>query len=143
MADKKISFGFFGKDNGVASTLGKVGDAMEDVAKETDKLSAAQLDLREASLNAKKASENLSAAQEKAARISKLSAASDKDKLKAANSVEAAEIKYGKALLQVASAGDKARKSVDDVGDASKRAGTRSTPARRGSRRSVRSSAGA
>lgn len=123
MADKRISFGFFAKDNGVERTLEKIGAATQDAVQQTAKLSAGQLELRQASLNAKRAEDQLATARTKLSRVTSLAAASDQDKRKAAMAVEAAEIRHGKALLKVADAAAQARRSVDDAGDAARTAG--------------------
>jgi minor tail protein len=123
VADKKITFGFFAKDNGVERTLDKIGNATADAAEETSKLAKGQLEVREAALNAKRADDQLATARQKLSKVTQLAAASDQDKRKASLQVEAAEIKHEKALRGVADAADKARKSVDEAGNAAHDAG--------------------
>lgn len=132
MADKRVTFGFFAKDNGVERTLDKIGQATADAAEETGKLAKEQLELRESALAAERASDRLASAQARAVKVSKLAAASDMDKRKAAQAVEAAEIGHQKALLKVADAADRARKSTEEAGDAAEHAGDRAAGGTKG-----------
>jgi len=132
VADKKYVFRFAGRDEGVARTLDKIGESAGDAADETSKLSAGQLELREAALKAQQAEDRLATAREKLSKVTKLAAASDQDKRRAAQAVEAAEIRHEKALRGVADAADLARRSVTEAGDAADKAGEKAEGGARG-----------
>ena len=132
MADKKVTFGFFAKDQGVERTLEKIGAATEDAAAETKKLTAGQLELREAALQAAQTEDRLASARAKLSKVTQLAAASDMDKRKAAQAVEAAEIKHEKALRGVADAADAAKKATEEAGDAADKAGEKAAGGTKG-----------